>query len=65
MPELKSPADRAREARNAYQRAYRAAHKEQVRAANERYWNKKYAVLIGNQERSNNNDERTAEYENA
>lgn len=65
MTELKSPADRAREARNAYQRAYRAAHKDQVRAANERYWNKKYAVLIGSEERSNNNDEHTAQSENA
>ena len=65
MTDFKTPADRAREARNAYQRAYRAAHKEQVRAANERYWNKKYAVLIGSEERSNNNDEHTAQSENA
>lgn len=31
----------AREARNAYMRAWRKAHPEQVRAANERYWLKR------------------------
>ena len=39
----------AREARNAYNRAWRAAHKDRVKEINARYWKKKAAQLAEDQ----------------
>ncbi|WP_180269514.1 hypothetical protein [Clostridium paraputrificum] len=44
----------AREARNAYMRAWRAKNKDKVKAAQERYWEKKAKNL--NSEGEGNNE---------
>lgn len=43
----------AREARNAYMRAWRAKNKEKEKVAQERYWKKKAKNLNGEGDKSN------------
>lgn len=40
----------AREARNEYQRKWRAEHKENVRASNQRYWNRRAERIAAERE---------------
>ncbi len=44
----------ARDEKNRYQREWRAAHKEQVRAANAKYWAKRAARLAQEKEANKN-----------
>ena len=50
MPrEVKETPDKAKEARNAYYRQYRAKNRDRIKAINQRYWEKKAEALNTNE----------------
>lgn len=53
MDEEKKISEDAKSVRNAYARAWRAKNRDKVKAANQRYWEKRAAALAAEQKEDN------------